>query len=281
MKQADVQKKVALVTGASSGIGLDTAIQLVKNGFTVYGAARRIECMRALEENGGKALYLDLTDEKSIEKCVSSIYQETGRIDLLVNNAGFGLGGALEDVPISEARKQFEVNVFALVKLTQCVLPYMRNARSGRIINVASIAGRFSTPFMGWYHATKYALEAISDSLRLEVHEFGIDVAIIEPGIIKTPWGRIAANNMRIYSAKTSYAQNSEIIADYYEKQYKPTSNASSPSIVAKAIVKASLASHPKIRYTVGKNAGAFVFLKRILSDKMYDRTLRLFFGCK
>jgi short-subunit dehydrogenase len=193
----DATAKVVLITGASSGIGKEAARTLKKTGSVVYGAARRSEMMKDLESDGIRVLQLDLTDEDSVEACVKSIIEREGRIDILVNNAGYGSYGAIEDIPISEARRQFEVNLFGLARLTQAVLPSMRAKRFGRIVNISSIAGKIYTPFGGWYHATKFALEGFSDCLRLEVEPFGINVVVVEPGGIKTEWGTIAAEHLR------------------------------------------------------------------------------------
>ena len=187
-------KKVILLTGASSGIGYQTAESLAKEGHVVYGAARRIEKMETLKQFVVKPIYLDVTDEESIKSAIDTIIRNEGRIDVLINNAGYGSFGAVEDVDISEAKMQFEVNLFGLARLLQLVLPHMRKQKSGRIINVSSMGGRLTTYFGAWYHATKYALEAFSDALRMEVSDFGIDVSLIEPGGIKTDWGIIAAN---------------------------------------------------------------------------------------
>ena len=179
-------KKVVLITGASSGIGMTTAKMLLNDGYNVYCAARRTELMKELEALGGHPLYLDLTDDSSIKNCVDTILKAEGHIDVLVNNAGYATGGSLEDTPMANARCQFEVNVFGLIRITQLCLPSMREQKSGRIVNISSMAGLFSSPFLGWYHAAKYSVEALSDSLRNEVKAFGIKVAIIEPGLIKT-----------------------------------------------------------------------------------------------
>ena len=188
--------KVALVTGASSGIGKETARLLVQNGYTVYGAARRLEKMADLENEGVKLIAMDVTDEASMVSGVNEILQTENRIDLLVNNAGYGSFGALEDVPLSEAKYQFEVNIFGLARLTQLVMPTMRAQHSGRIINISSIGGSLGEPHGAWYHATKYAVEGLSDSLRMELKQFGIDVVIIKPGAIITEWGSIASDNL-------------------------------------------------------------------------------------
>jgi NAD(P)-dependent dehydrogenase (short-subunit alcohol dehydrogenase family) len=181
----DATAKVVLITGASSGIGKEAARTLKKAGSVVYAAARRSEMMKDLESDGIRVLQLDLTEEDSIEACVKSIIERDGRIDILVNNAGYGSYGAIEDVPISEARRQFEVNLFGLARLTQAVLPSMRAKRFGRIVNISSIAGKIYTPFGGWYHATKFALEGFSDCLRLEVEPFGINVVVVERVVSK------------------------------------------------------------------------------------------------
>ncbi len=192
---------VALVTGGSSGIGEATARRLHELGWTVYAAARRTDRMAGLAGLGIHALALDVTDEASTAAAVDQIIGEQGRIDVLINNAGYGSYGALEDVPLSEARYQFEVNVFGLARLTQLVLPHMRRQRRGRIINVSSIGGRIHEPLGDWYHATKFAVEGLSDSLRAELRPFGIDVVVIQPGAVRTEWGAIAAQNLRRMSA--------------------------------------------------------------------------------
>lgn len=189
-------RKVILLTGASSGIGYETAVLLARKGHRVYGAARRVERMEPLRAFGIVPLRLDVTDEASMAACVAAVMEAEGRIDVLVNNAGYGSFGAIENVPLEEARRQLEVNVFGLARLTQLVLPHMREQRSGTIINVSSIAGKIVLYFGGWYHVSKFAVEAFSDALRMEVKPFGIQVALIEPGGIKTDWGIIAADHL-------------------------------------------------------------------------------------
>jgi short-subunit dehydrogenase len=264
-------KKVALVTGSSSGIGMETAKLLIQNGYIVYGAARRTERMAGLKESGVKLLALDLTDETSMTKGISEIIRNDKRIDLLVNNAGYGSYGALEDVPISEAKVQFEVNIFGLARLTQLVLPYMRQQHSGIIINVSSIGGKIGEPHGAWYHATKFALEGLSDSLRMELKEFGIHVVVIQPGAINTEWGGIAADNMLKYSGNTAYATLAHKHARMFESS---TKLASEPVVVAKTIVKAAMALNPKTRYATGGGAKSILFARRILSDRLFDRLM-------
>jgi NAD(P)-dependent dehydrogenase (short-subunit alcohol dehydrogenase family) len=271
-------KKVALVTGASSGIGFDAALALKNNGFTVYGAARRVEKLKELEKHGIQTLPLDVTVEDSMVKCVEDIVAAEGRIDVLVNNAGYGSYGAIEDVPMDEARRQIEVNVFGLARMSQLVLPHMRQNNFGRIINISSMGGKIYTQFGGWYHATKFAVEALSDCMRLEVEPFGIDVVLVEPGGIKTDWGTIAAENLKKASQGGPYASAANKTAEGMKKMY--TGNMlSDPKIIAKAIVKGATAKKPRTRYLIGFGAKPAVFLRRILSDRLYDRFTKRMMG--
>ena len=214
-------KKVILLTGASSGIGYQTAESLAKEGHIVYGAARRTEKMETLKQFGVKPIYLDVTDEENIKSAIDTIIRNEGRIDVLINNAGYGSFGAVEDVEINEARRQFEVNLFGLARLVQLVLPHMRKQKEGRIINVSSMGGRLTTYFGAWYHATKYALEAFSDALRMEVSDFGIDVSLIEPGGIKTDWGIIASDKLANSAKGGAYEKEAMKTAKGMKKLFK------------------------------------------------------------
>jgi short-subunit dehydrogenase len=263
--------KVALVTGASSGIGKETAKLLVQNGYTVYGAARRVDKMAELKGIGVKLITMDVTDENSMVAGVTEILQTEKHIDLLVNNAGYGSFGALEDVPLSEAKYQFEVNIFGLARLTQLVLPTMRAQHSGRIINISSIGGSFGEPHGAWYHATKFAVEGLSDSLRMELKQFGIDVVIIKPGAIITEWGSIASENLLKTSGNTAYKTLAHKHVKMFEKTYKLGSQ---PIVVARTIVKAAMANRPKTRYATGGGAKIILFLREILTDKMFDKVM-------
>ena len=272
--------KVALVTGGSSGIGLVSTLGLLGVGYHVWVAARRVEKMAPLEDAGAKVVHLDLCDTSSIEQCVDKLLAEEGRIDLLVNNAGYGQAGSVEEVPLEDARRQFDVNVFGLARLCQLALPTMRAQGEGRIVNVSSMAGRFSSPFLGWYHASKYAVEALSDALRVEVAPFGIKVSVVEPGFIKTDWGSIAAKSLRDVSGAGDYKEAADKVASFYEEVYSPKSRGSSGvQAVFRAILKAATDKHPKSRYVVGKRARLFITARRMLSDRAFDELERWFFG--
>ena len=263
---------VAIVTGASSGIGAATARRLARQGFVVYGAARRADRLAELGE-GIRPLVMDVTDEQSLVDGVGQVLADTGRIDVLVGNAGYGSYGSIEEVSIDEARRQLEVNVFGLVRLVQLVLPTMREQGSGRIINVSSMGGRFAAPFGGWYHASKFALEALSDSLRSEVADFGIDVSIIEPGAIKTEWGDIAAKSALEVSGDGPYADRVQAMAKGFRRSFANV--ASSPEVVAKAIEHAATADRPRIRYVIGMGAKPLTLAARVLPAKVMDVAMR------
>jgi len=265
--------RVALVTGASAGIGEATARALLSEGYKVFAGARRLERMSALAALGAKLLHLDLTDDGSIVAAVETIKADAGRLDVLVNNAGYGSYGALEDVPLAEARRQFDVNVFGLARLSQLTLPTMRAQKSGKIVNISSIGGKIWEPLGGWYHATKFAVEGLSDCLRVEVERFGIDVIIVEPGAIRTEWAGIAADGLRRVSGKGAYAT----YADNHARMLDSTENSrlpSPPDVVAKTIVRAVSSRRPRTRYATGGGARTILFLKAILPDRLFDRVI-------
>ena len=271
---------VALVTGASSGIGKDTAHKLRALGYIVYGAARRTDRLQALTADGIRPLAMDVTDDASMSAGVDRILEETGRIDVLVNNAGYGSFGAVEDVPMDEARRQFEVNVFGLARLTQLVAPHMRAQGSGTIINISSMGGRLTTPLGGWYHATKYAVEALSDALRMELRPFGIDVVVVEPGGIRTEWYAIAADHLEATAEGSAYATQVKAVAgsmrsESYQRRYSP------PAVIARTIGKIVTARHPRTRYAVGFMAGPLIAARRILPDRAFDRLIGAAFGLR
>jgi NAD(P)-dependent dehydrogenase (short-subunit alcohol dehydrogenase family) len=270
-------QKVALITGASSGIGKETAKTLLKEGYTVYAAARRVEKMDDLKALGAHPVQMDVTDEASMTAGVEAILSKEGAIGVLVNNAGYGSYGAIEDVPLEEARRQFEVNIFGLARLIQLVLPGMRQNRYGKIVNISSMGGKIYTPFGGWYHATKHALEGLSDCLRWETAPFGIDVIIVEPGGITTPWGAIAADNLRKTSGSGAYAAAANKSADRTAALYAPdNTRLSPPSLIADTILKAITARRPRTRYAVGFMARPTIFLRWLLSDRLFDRLINM-----
>lgn len=271
---ADIQGKTALVTGASSGIGRSTVLRLLEAGAEVYAAARRVEKMQDLKEKGAKVLALDVTDEASVRKAVETIEAEAGGTDILVNNAGYGSYGAIEEVPLAEGRRQFEVNIFGLAALTQAVLPGMREKGYGKIINISSIGGKIYTPFGGWYHATKHALEGFTDCLRLEVAPFGIDAVIIEPGGIATDWGIIASENLKTVSGSGAYAEEARKSAEGMARMYGG-GKLSSPDVIAKVILRAVKARRPKTRYAAGSFSALSLTMRRWTSDRLFDRMVR------
>jgi NAD(P)-dependent dehydrogenase (short-subunit alcohol dehydrogenase family) len=265
--------KTAFVTGASAGIGEATARALLAAGYRVFAGARRLDRMAGLAAAGATLLKLDLTDDVSIVAAVNTIKNEAGRIDVLVNNAGYGSYGALEDVPVDEGRRQFEVNAFGLARLCQLVLPMMRAQRSGKIVNVTSIGGKIWEPLGAWYHATKFAVEGLSDCLRVEVAPFGVDVIVIEPGAIRTEWAGIARDGLLQMSGGSAYAELAKRHARMLATA-DTSSLASPPEVVARTIVRAVTARRPKTRYATGGGARTILFLRKILPDRMFDRLI-------
>ena len=269
-----MDKKVILLTGASSGIGYQTAKDLASLGHTVYAVARRLEQMEPLKAYGVLPLRLDITDAEACREVVYDLIRREGRLDVLINNAGYGLYGAVEDVSLQDARQVFEVNVFALSQLTQLVLPQMRQQGGGRIINLSSIAGRVATPFGAWYHATKFAVEGLSDALRLELASHGIEVVLIEPGGIKTDFGDLTADELEAVSRGGAYETEAGRMAGLIRRLYHG-GLFSSPEIVSRAIVSAVQSKRPRGRYLVGFGARPLFCLHRLLPARWYDRLIR------
>jgi len=263
-------KKVVLITGASSGIGKETAKLFAGAGYKVYGVARRTDKMEDLRSAGVNIFAMDVTDDDSMQQGVQRIIDTEKRIDILVNNAGYGLYGSVEDVPQADARAQFNVNVFGLARLTQLILPYMRSQHSGKVVNISSIGGKITTPLGGWYYASKFAVEALSDSLRLEVKPFGIDVIIIEPGGIKTEWGGLAEDNLKKVSQNTAYK---ELVAKS-KAIFDQADNGTEPYVIARLIKKAVEKKNPKPRYAKGHMARISLWGKRWLSDRLFDKIM-------
>lgn len=264
-------KKVALISGASAGIGKQTAKILSQNGYTVYAAARRIERMNDLLQSGIKLLKMDVTNDDSMVNGMNEIIKTEGRIDVLINNAGFGQYGAVEEVSMKDARYQLEVNVIGLARLTQLCIPYMRKQQAGKIVNITSIGGKISSPLGAWYHASKFAVEALSDNMRMELKPFGIDVIVIEPGGIKTEWSDIAMDNLMKSSSSGPYKNMAEKM-NAMSKKFE--SRLPEPSLIANLILKAIKSSNPKTRYHAGFMATPILMAKKILSDKQFDKMM-------
>lgn len=236
----------------------------------MYGFARDIEKLQAIK--GLRPIKGDMTDDKSLISVVNTVIKEEGKIDVLFNNAGYGLYGAVEDIPIEAARRQFEVNIFGLARLTQLVLPHMRKAGSGQILNTSSMGGKIYFPLGAWYYATKHALEGFSDSLRLDVKDFGIHVVLIEPGLIATKFGEVVDGPLMKYSDKSAYKPMIQVMAKSLKNIYGRPETLTEPSVVAKTVARAIGSQHPKARYVVGKYARPLLFARKILGDRLFDR---------
>lgn len=266
-------KPTALVTGASSGMGKSIAKRLIADGYLVYVAARSLEKMEDLARLGAVPLRLDITKEAEIAAAVASIAERSGGVDLLVNNAGYGLYGPVEDIALDEARHQFEVNVFGPARLTQLLLPAMRVRGRGTIVNITSMGGKIYTLLGAWYHATKHALEGWSDSLRLEVEPFGIRVVVIEPGQIETGFGEAAGQGLRERLRGTAYAQVAARVADVMARSYGQGLG-TDPKVIADVVAKAVTRRRPRTRYAAGKYAKLMIWVRKWLGDRMFDRLI-------
>ncbi len=266
------RSKAVLVTGCSSGIGHATAELLAARGWTVYATARRPDSIADLEAGGCRTLPLDVTDEESMRSAVATVAEAEGAVGVLVNNAGYSLSGAIETASPGEVRRQFETNVFGLVRMTQLVLPGMRAQGFGRIVNVSSMGGRLTFPGGGWYHATKWAVEALSDVLRYEVGGFGIDVVVIEPGLIRTRFGETAAGGVAVEDGP--YAAYNRAVAERTLRAYEgPVGRLGGDAgSVARVIEKAISARRPRTRYRVTASASLFLALHALLTDRAWDR---------
>jgi NAD(P)-dependent dehydrogenase (short-subunit alcohol dehydrogenase family) len=269
-----VPSRAVLITGCSSGIGRATAERLVADGWTVYATARRLETLTDLERKGCKTLALDVTDEASMAAAVEAVNQAEGAVGVLVNNAGYSQSGAVESVPLEQVRRQFETNVFGLLRMCQLVLPGMREQHWGRIVNLSSMGGRLVFPGGGIYHATKYAVEALSDALRFEVRGFGVEVIIIEPGLIVTNFGETAAASVK---ADGPYTEFNRKVASLTENAYHGSMAklGSGPETVARTIAGALKADHPKPRYPVTASAHLLINQRRLMPDRLWDLAMR------
>jgi NAD(P)-dependent dehydrogenase (short-subunit alcohol dehydrogenase family) len=272
--------RTVIITGCSTGIGRATAARLgQRDDWTVYATARKPETLAELESAGCRTLPLDVTDEASMVAAVDAVKAESGRIDALVNNAGYSQSGASETLDVDEVRRQFETNVFGLLRLSQLVLPTMREQRDGRIVNISSMGGKIVFPGGGAYHATKFAVEAFSDAMRFEVAGFGIKVVIIEPGLITTNFDQTAVGSMDL-EAGGPYAEFNRTVASATEDIYKGPMKrlGGPPEAVAKVIEKALTVRRPRTRYTVTPSATMSIVGRRLMSDRWWDAAMRTSF---
>ena len=271
--------KAVLITGCSSGIGHATAEHLAARGWTVYASARNTESIADLAERGCKALALDVTDEESMRAAVAAVEEAEGAVSALVNNAGYSQSGAIETLPLDRLRAQFETNVFGLIRMCQLVLPGMRRQGDGRIVNVSSMGGRLTFPGGGAYHGTKHAVEALSDALRFEVRGFGVDVVVIEPGLIKTRFGETAAGSIDAPAAAADdpYADFNAAVGTATAEVYEgPLARlGGGPETVARAIERAISSRRPKTRYKVTPSARLALAQRRLLTDRAWDALMR------
>jgi NAD(P)-dependent dehydrogenase (short-subunit alcohol dehydrogenase family) len=270
--------KAVMITGCSSGIGRATAERLAGVGWKVYATARNVEDISPLGERGCELLALDVTDEGSMRAAVEEVERREGAVGVLVNNAGYSQSGAVESVPMEKVRRQFETNVFGLVRMCQLVLPGMRRQGYGRIVNLSSMGGKLTFPGGGYYHATKHAVEAISDALRFEVEGFGVRVSIIEPGLIRTGFADTATGSIDGSDEEHPYADFEEAVVRVTTENYErgPFSRlGGGPESVAEAIEAAVSDRNPRSRYVVTPSAHLFLGLRRLLPDRAWDAVLR------
>lgn len=267
-------RKVILITGASSGMGKNGAIRLIKEGHIVYGVGRRMEKMKDLVDLGGHAIQLDMADYKSIKEVVDIVIREQKRIDVLWNNAGYSVMGAVEDVSLEDAKRQFEVNLFGLSEITKAVLPYMRKAKKGTIINTTSVGGKIFSPLSAWYHASKHALEGWSDCLRLEVRPFNVNVVILEPGGVKTEFSDVLMEPLIKRSRGGAYEAFSDSVSKSYRYHNGPKGKLSPPSVISNKLVKIIKSRKPRTRYYAGTGAGIMLWMRKHLSDRMFERII-------
>ena len=276
MDKTMTTNKVILITGASSGFGKETAAQLIKQGYIVYPAARRLHEMADLEALGGRPMAMDVTIDASVESGIARIIEEQGRIDVVINNAGYGFYSLVETADMAEAERVFNVNVFGTARVAKMALPHMRKARSGRIINIASVVGKVSGPMFGWYAGSKHAVEALSDAMRAENVGFGIDVAIVEPGGFKTEFEEVAMDNLSIPEDQ-ELAENVENFKKGFLKYY---ASCPGPKKVVDTLLNIVSNGTVKTRYPVG-DAWMPMLMRRLFGDKVYDNIMRKQFGFK
>jgi NAD(P)-dependent dehydrogenase (short-subunit alcohol dehydrogenase family) len=270
------ESKAVLITGCSTGIGRACAQRLAAGGHTVYATARRLESIADLQEQGCRTLALDVTDEASMRAAVEHVVAAEGAVGALVNNAGYSQSGAAETVGLDDVRRQFETNVFGLLRMCQLCLPGMREQGSGRIVNMSSMGANFVFPGGGIYHATKYAVDALSDALRFEVAGFGVDVVIVQPGLITTEFGETAAAGTPAQSGDAYRDFNAAVVKVTREAYEGPMARlGAGPEAVAKVVERAITARRPRTRYRVTPSAKILLNVRRLLTDRAWDRAVR------
>jgi NAD(P)-dependent dehydrogenase (short-subunit alcohol dehydrogenase family) len=272
------QLSVAVVTGSSSGIGLATSLALAKNGYLTYATMRNLDKQDSIQSIAEKqhlpirTAQLDVTDENSVKSAIQSIITESGRIDLLVNNAGYGLTGAFEDIGIDEIKALYETNVFGVIRVTQAVLPIMRKQRSGRIINISSGAGRIGFPGSSAYVSSKFALEGLSESMAFEVEQFGIKTVLVEPGFIRTNFAENIAIAKKAQEPRSPYSQMMQMMSSNRDRMFE---NASDADLVATVVVEAGTAKEPNLRYLAGNDVQQMVAAKKSMSDEEFHTMVK------
>jgi NAD(P)-dependent dehydrogenase (short-subunit alcohol dehydrogenase family) len=274
----DSKQKVAVVTGSSSGIGHEISLILARNGFTTYATMRNLQKgsdLKSIAEDEKLHLYfaqLDVTDENSVKTAIQTIHNEAGRIDILINNAGYGLTGAFEDLSLNEIKTQYETNVFGLIRTTQEVLPIMRKQRSGMIVNISSGVGRFGYPTGSAYVSTKFAVEGLSECMSYEVEPFGIKVILIEPGVIQTNFFNSSVLAKKSQDPNSPYAPLMKGMENSIDKMMK---NGSTPQYVAEVVLDAVTNENPKLRYLAGKDIEQLLEMKRKMSDEEFVNMMK------
>lgn len=278
MASSPSEGMVALVTGSSSGIGYEIVLALARNGFTTFatirnlGKAGQIESVASKEKLPIHVVQLDVTDDASVQNAIQEVMEKAGRIDVVVNNAAYGLTGAFEDLSIEEIKTEYETNFYGVIRVTQAILPIMRKQGSGRIVNISSGAGRFGYPGGSAYVSTKFALEGLSESMAYELEPFGIKVVLVEPGVIKTNFGSSMILAKRAQNPSSPYSQMMQRIGASFEQLQK---NASDPDLVANIVLQAATSQNPELRYLAGKDVEAWVESKRKLSDAEFINSMK------
>ncbi len=273
-----IKNKVALVTGSSSGMGFATAIMLARAGIHTYASMRNLKKSKTITELAStenlplQVVQLDVNDKKSVKEAITKIVTEKERIDVLVNNAGYGLFGSLEDISIEELKAQFETNFFGVIRVTQLVLPIMRKQKSGTIVNVSSVGGRIGLPVLSAYHSTKFALEGLSESMSYELEPFGIRVVIIEPGVIRTNIMNSSIIAKKAQDPKSPYFSLIQKVENNFKLMMENES--SPPEEVAKAILGVVTSENPQLRYTVGNDAATMIQARVSMSENQFKKMI-------